>query len=190
MKTIKKAIFLDRDGTLNIEKDYLYKIEDFQFEDRAMEGLKILKDLGYLLIVVTNQAGIGRGYYTEEDLTLLNNYIINETEKNNCKIDKIYFCPHHPTEGIGKYKKNCTCRKPNIDMITEAIQYFDIDKKNSYVVGDKISDIQLGINSEITPVLVRTGYGKKTELQLENMKDIKIFDTLYGFSIYLKNKNN
>ena len=93
----KKAIFLDRDGTINVDKDYLYKIEDFQFEPKADEALKILYDLGYILIIVTNQSGIARGYYSEEDVEILHQDLSKILQEKGIEISKFYYCPHHPT---------------------------------------------------------------------------------------------
>lgn len=125
---MKKAILLDRDGTINVEKDYLHKIEDFEFEKNVIEALKIFSDLGYTMAVVTNQSGIARGYYTEDDLQKLNEYIKRELEKHGIVIEKFYYCPHHPEKGIGKYKTVCMCRKPNTGMLEAAIEEFDIDR--------------------------------------------------------------
>lgn len=188
---MKKAIFLDRDGTINIEKDYLYKIEDFQFEYKVPEAMSLLKKLNYLLIVVTNQAGIGRGYYKESDLEILNDFLINKSKKFGGNIEKIYYCPHHPTEGIDKYRQDCLCRKPGNAMIEQAIIEFNIDRASSYMVGDKLSDLEAGIKSNITPILIRTGYGKTTEKELydSQYKDQFItYNSLYDFAMSLKNK--
>ena len=187
----KKAIFLDRDGTINIEKNYLHKIEDFQYEYKVPKALRLLKTLGYLLIVVTNQAGIGRGYYTEGDLEILNDFLIKESKKIGGQIEKIYYCPHHPTEGIGHYKKVCSCRKPENGMLEKGIREFDIDRNGSYIVGDKFSDLLAGISSNISPILVRTGYGRITENDLFGnplKSQIKIYDSLFDFAQNLKNK--
>jgi len=187
----KKAIFLDRDGTINVEKNYLHKIEDFQYEDKVPEALKILKNLGYILIVVTNQAGIGRGYYTEKDLEKLNNFLIKDSQKFGGNIEKIYYCPHHPTHGVGNYKENCSCRKPENGMIEEGIKNFHIDREKSFIVGDKFSDLMAGIKSGISPILVRTGYGQRTEEELcgnPYKTHIKIYDSLFDFAQNLKNK--
>ncbi|MGL5662406.1 MAG: D-glycero-alpha-D-manno-heptose-1,7-bisphosphate 7-phosphatase, partial [Cetobacterium sp.] len=107
---MRKVIFLDRDGTINVEKSYLHKWEDFEFEKNAIEGLKKLKDLGYEFIVVTNQSGIGRGYYTEEDLVTLNNQMTEKLKEFGIEILECFYCPHHPEKGIGKYKVDCNCR--------------------------------------------------------------------------------
>lgn len=178
---MNKAIILDRDGTINIEKDYLHKIEDFEFEEGVVEGLKILADLGYIFVVVTNQSGIARGYYTEEDLEILNNYIGKILEKEGVKIEKFYFCPHHPEKGVGKYKIDCNCRKPNPGMLEEAIKEFNIDREKSFMVGDNISDIEAGINAKVTPVLVKTGHGIE---HIEKVKKLGIanFDNILEFA--------
>lgn len=182
----RKAIFLDRDGTINIEKGYLYKKEDFEFESNAIEGLKRLSELGYILIIVTNQSGIGRGYYTEKDLDILNNYMFKILLKEKVKIEKIYYCPHHPTKGIGEYKRECQCRKPNPGMILEGINEFNIDRENSYMIGDKISDVIAGISSGVNTILL----GKKNKIVLnQDIKDkISIFENLDEFSKELYKK--
>lgn len=143
---MNKAVFLDRDGTINIEKNYLYRIEDFEFIDGVPEAIKLLNDAGYLVIVVTNQAGIGRGYYTEEDMNILHRYIDKQLKKYGAHIDAYYYCPHHPEYGIGEYKKECDCRKPRSGMLEKAIKDFNIDINNSYIIGDKIWDMQAGRN--------------------------------------------
>lgn len=143
---MNKAVFLDRDGTINIEKNYLYKIEDFEFIPGVPEAIKMLNEAGYLVIVVTNQAGIARGYYTEEDMHKLHRHIDKELERYGAHIDAYYYCPHHPVHGIGKYKKSCKCRKPNSGMLEAAIKEFNIDVHKSYMIGDKPWDVDAGRN--------------------------------------------
>lgn len=184
---MKKAILLDRDGTINIEKDYLYKIEDFEFEKKAIDGLKILSELGYILIVVTNQSGIARGYYTEKDLMVLNEYVKKTLLKYGIKIEKFYYCPHHKEKGIGKYKMECNCRKPNSGMLEEAISEFSIDRRSSYMVGDNFSDIEAGIKASLTPILVKTGHGIEHVSKSIN-SGVKVCDSLYDFAKKLKDK--
>ena len=180
-----KAIILDRDGTINVEKDYLHKIEDFEFEKGVIEGLKILSELGYIFVVVTNQSGIARGYYTEEDLQNLNLYINKLLEKEGLKIEKFYYCPHHPEKGIGKYKVECNCRKPNTGMLEEAIKEFNIDREKSFMVGDNISDVKAGINAAVTSILVKTGHGMENIEKSEKL-NIKIYDNILEFAKSLK----
>ena len=182
---MNKAIILDRDGTINIEKDYLHKIEDFEFEEGVVEGLKILSNLGYIFVVVTNQSGIARGYYTEEDLIKLNNHISDILEKDGIRIEKFYYCPHHPEKGVGKYKVECECRKPNPGMLEEAIREFNIDREKSFMVGDNISDVEAGINARVTPILVETGHGVE---HLEKIKKLKVksYKNLLDFAVDLE----
>jgi D-glycero-D-manno-heptose 1,7-bisphosphate phosphatase len=137
---MNKAIFLDRDGTINVEKNYLYKIEDFEFLPGVIEGLKLLQEAGYLLIIITNQSGIGRGYYTEEDFNILNNWMLEKLKEKGVKITAVYYCPHLPDAQVEKYRKNCECRKPKLGMFLRAIEDYDIDLSRSCAIGDKIRD--------------------------------------------------
>jgi len=181
---MKKAIFLDRDGTINVEKDYIYKSEDLVFEEGTIEALKTFKNLGYILIVVSNQSGIARGYFTEEDLNIFNNNMNEILKKNGVEITEFYCCPHHP-DGIGEYKKVCECRKPNNKMIEDAIKEYNIDREKSYMIGDKISDIGAGIKSNLKTVLVKTGYGLK-DMEKIDKKETLICENLKDFSEILK----
>lgn len=146
---MNKAVFLDRDGTINVDKGYVYKIDDFEFISGTIEAIKKLNDNGYLVIVVTNQSGVARGYYTEEDIHKLHVYINRELQKYGAHIDKYYYCPHHPDYGNELYKKQCDCRKPKTGMIDQAIKDFNIDRKKSFMIGNKISDIQAGLSAKL-----------------------------------------
>ena len=181
---MEKAIFLDRDGTINVEKDYIYKSEDLVFEEGTIEALKTFKNLGYILIVVSNQSGIARGYFTEKDLNIFNNSMNEILKKNGVEITEFYCCPHHP-DGIGEYKKVCECRKPNNKMIEEAIKKYNIDREKSYMIGDKTSDIGAGIKSNLKTVLVKTGYGLK-DMEKINKNETLVCENLKDFSEVLK----
>ena len=181
---MKKAIFLDRDGTINVEKDYIYKSEDLVFEEGTIDALKTFKNLGYILIVVSNQSGIARGYFTEEDLNIFNNNMNEILKKNGVEITEFYCCPHHP-DGIGEYKKVCECRKPNNKMIEDAIKKYNIDREKSYMIGDKTSDIGAGIKSNLKTVLVKTGYGLK-DMEKINKNETLVCKNLKDFSEVLK----
>lgn len=147
-----KAVFLDRDGVINVEKDYVYKIEDFEFLPGVLEGAKILCENGYALFVVTNQSGIGRGYYKAEDFERLTAHMEGEFEKAGAKITKTYHCPHAPNEA-------CECRKPLAGMFLAAKKEFEIDMSASWVVGDKESDIEAAINAGVGhTILARSGH--------------------------------
>jgi D-glycero-D-manno-heptose 1,7-bisphosphate phosphatase len=156
---MRRALFLDRDGVINKEVNYLHKIEDFEILPGVVPVLKTAQQKGFLIIIVTNQAGIAKGYYTEEEYRILEKHIENFFKKEGVHIDATYFCPHHP-DGKGKYKRVCDCRKPGIGMIQQAAQDFgEIDFSQSILVGDKESDIESGINAGIGRViLVRSGH--------------------------------
>ncbi|NOX14597.1 MAG: D-glycero-beta-D-manno-heptose 1,7-bisphosphate 7-phosphatase [Epsilonproteobacteria bacterium] len=162
---MNKAIFLDRDGIINIDKTYLYKIEDFEFCDGIFEALKKFQKLGYLLIIVTNQSGIGRGYYNEKNYERLTNWMLNEFEKNKIKIQKVYHCPHTPED-------NCGCRKPKPYMIHLAIKEFEIEPKNSWMIGDKLSDIKAGLKAGITnTIFIKSSTCKEAKYSVKSILD-------------------
>ena len=185
-----KFVLLDRDGVINVEKSYLHKIEDFEYEKNVVEGLLKLRDLGYRFAIITNQAGIARGYYTEEDYLKLQSFIEDDLFKKGIKIEKSYFCPHHPNVS-GKYGIECKCRKPNTGNFELAIKEFDIDVKNSFMIGDKITDLIPAEKLGITPVLVKTGYGLESLKKLEGTKlNSIVVNDILDFSEVLKNMRN
>jgi D-glycero-D-manno-heptose 1,7-bisphosphate phosphatase len=142
---MQKALFLDRDGVINVEKDYLYKIEDFEFIDGIIELCRYYQDNGYKIFVVTNQSGIARGYYTQDDFNILTKWMLKEFLKYGIEISKVYHCPHHPD-----ISGECACRKPHAKMLFDAAKEFDIDLKNSIIIGDKERDIEAGLNAGLT----------------------------------------
>jgi D-glycero-D-manno-heptose 1,7-bisphosphate phosphatase len=153
----RRAVFLDRDGTINVEKDYLYKIEDFEFIPKAPEAIKKLKDAGFMVIVISNQSGIARGYFDEDAVHQLHKHIQHELAKYNTIIDAFYICPHHPEEGD---RVVCDCRKGKPGMLLRAAVDHDIDLGKSFMVGDKMADIEAGVRAGCQSLLVLTGYGK------------------------------
>ena len=163
----KQAVFLDRDGTINVEKNYLHKVEDFEFIPGAPEAIKNLKDGGFLVIVVSNQAGIARGYFDEAAVEKLHQHIQVELAAYGTSIDAFYFCPHHPDEGLGAYKVLCDCRKGNPGMLLQAAREYDVDLERSFMVGDKLADLEAGQRAGCQSILVLTGYGEKTALKPE-----------------------
>ena len=181
---MNKAIFLDRDGTINIEKDYIYKCEDLVFEEGSVEALKTFKNLGYILIVVSNQSGIARGYFTEEDLKAFNNNMNEKLKEKSVEITEFYCCPHHP-DGLAEYKKVCNCRKPNNKMLEDAIEKYNIDREKSYMIGDKASDTGAGLKSKLKTVLVKTGYGLK-DMEKIDKNETLVCENLKDFSEILK----
>jgi len=136
---MRKALFLDRDGVINIDHGYVSQIEDFEFVDGILDFIKEAQARGYLLVIVTNQSGIGRGYYTSEDFERLTAWMLEKMRQAGITIDRehVFHCPHDPDEG-------CDCRKPMPGMLIEAAKRFEIDLKNSWMIGDKPSDIEAG----------------------------------------------
>ena len=154
----KAAVFLDRDGVINVDKGYVGEIDDFEFIDGVIEALAKIKKKGYLLVLVTNQSGIARGLFTEEQFMSLTEWMDWSLADRGVDLDGIYFCPHHPSEGSDQYRKSCTCRKPGPDMILDAVKHLDIDLTRSYMVGDKPSDMKAAINAGVAhKILVETG---------------------------------
>jgi D-glycero-D-manno-heptose 1,7-bisphosphate phosphatase len=154
-----KAVFLDRDGTINVEVQYMSRVEDFQFIPGVPWALKCLKNAGYLLVVVTNQSGIGRGLYDEAALDGIHSHMHADLANYGAAIDACYFCPHHPEHATGDYLKECGCRKPLPGMLQQAALDLDIDLAASFMVGDKIADVEAGLAAGCTSLLVLTGYG-------------------------------
>ena len=146
-----KTIFLDRDGVINKEINYLHKIEDFEFINGVFEACQYFKNLNYKIIIITNQSGISRGYYTENDFQIITNWMINQFKKNDINILDVFHCPHTPIS-------NCNCRKPMPGMLLEAKYKYNINMKNSWMIGDKEADIIAANNAGITnTILVRSG---------------------------------
>lgn len=135
-----KAVFLDRDGTINVDKNYLYRIDEFEFLPGAVEALRLLQASGYLLIIITNQSGIARGYFTEDDYVKLTDFMRGELERRGVKLSAVYYCPHLPDGEVPEYRKVCRCRKPETGLFEQAVKDFDIDLSESFAVGDKPRD--------------------------------------------------
>lgn len=152
------AIFLDRDGTINTDHGYVHEIDDFQFIDGVIEACRTLKQMGFILVVVTNQSGIARGKFSEEQFVRLTEWMDWSLADRGVDLDGIYFCPHHPEAISDEYRQVCDCRKPQPGMLLQAQQELQIDLAASYMVGDKVEDMQAAAAAGIgTKVLVRTG---------------------------------
>lgn len=172
----KRAIFLDRDGVVNVDNGYVSVVDDFEFIDGVIEALQTLKAKGYLIVLITNQSGIARGYFTEEQFHTLTEWMDWSLADRGVDLDGIYYCPHHSEHGLGKYKVDCECRKPKAGMINDAVEELGIDLGQSILVGDKVSDLQAGIAAGITDnYLVRTG--KAIDSEGENLATA-IYDDL------------
>lgn len=162
----KIAVFLDRDGVINQDTGYVSCIDDFHFIDGAIEALQLLKKKGYSLVVVTNQSGIARGYYSEEQFMQLTEWMDWSLADHDVDLDGIYYCPHHPTEGEEPYRQACDCRKPAPGMLLDAAKDLAIDLAGSYMVGDKAADLQAAKAAGVShKILVRTGKAVTEEAQ-------------------------
>jgi len=139
-----KALFLDRDGVINVEKHYVYRIEDFEFMPGIFDLCTQAQALNYRLVVITNQAGIARGYYSEADFQRLTDWMLGEFRARGIMIDRVYHCPHHPTAGVGEYRRDSFDRKPNPGMILQAQRDFDLDLTHCVLIGDMDTDIAAG----------------------------------------------
>ena len=171
-----KVVFLDRDGTINEEVHYLYRPEDFKFLPGVPEALKMLTDSGYKLVVVTNQAGVARGYYSEADVVKLHGYVNELLKPYGTGIHGFYYCPHHPEHGKGRYKTVCGCRKPGIGLFEQAEKDFSVDKSASYMIGDKLLDTEAGQRFGVTSILVGTGYGAELHKEQQEKGEKPSYD--------------
>ncbi|MCJ7457788.1 MAG: HAD-IIIA family hydrolase [candidate division Zixibacteria bacterium] len=160
-----KVIFLDRDGTITEEKDFVSKIEEIKFIPGSKEALKTLQGFGYKLVIVSNQSGIARGIMTGEQVEEVNDFILKELQNEGIKIEGIYYCPHHPDE-------NCDCRKPRTGLIKRALQDHHLKLKGAWMIGDKLSDVLFGKNIKGKSILVLTGYGQSTKQKIESNADV------------------
>lgn len=147
-----KAVFFDRDGTLNVEVNYLYRIEDFSWTTDAVEAVKYCNDNGFKVFVVTNQSGVARGFYTEKDVHILHDWMNEELKKYGAHIDAFYYCPHHEEGKVPEYAKPCGCRKPSPKLIDDACLKYDIDKSESYFFGDADRDMICARNAGVKGV--------------------------------------
>lgn len=173
-----KTVFLDRDGTINEEVNYLHRPEDLKLLPMAAEAIRLWNEQGFRVVVVTNQAGVARGYYQEADVEKLHRYMNQILAEKGAHVDAFYYCPHHPEHGIGPYKIKCHCRKPDTGMFEAAERDCPVDKAHSYMVGDKWLDTQAGARFGVHTALVGTGYGR--ELYEEFQRAYKGRDTAGG----------
>jgi D-glycero-D-manno-heptose 1,7-bisphosphate phosphatase len=153
----RPAAFLDRDGVLVRDHGYVYRIEDLDILPRVPEALKLLHDHGFLLIVISNQAGVARGYYSTEDVERFHEEMQERLEKQlGFRLDGIYYCPHHPQGSVFEYAINCSCRKPGVALLEKAAQDFAIDWEHSIMVGDRASDIECGLRAGVRGIQIES----------------------------------
>jgi D-glycero-D-manno-heptose 1,7-bisphosphate phosphatase len=166
---MNRAVFIDRDGTISEEVGYINHVSRFRLFPYSAAALKQLHDNGYLAIVITNQAGVARGYFSEEMVQAIHQQMTMDLEISGARLDAIYYCAHHPTVGEPPYQLDCDCRKPKPGLLLRAARDYNIDLANSWMVGDRYSDIELAANAGVKSALVLSGYGRgEWEHQLDN----------------------
>jgi D-glycero-D-manno-heptose 1,7-bisphosphate phosphatase len=167
-----RTVFIDRDGTINKEAGYINHVDNFELYPFVHQAIRLLNEHNILVVVITNQAGIARGYFPESLLHKVHQKMQDELAAMGAKIDAIYYCPHHISSKIPELAIDCNCRKPKPGLILQAIDELPVDTENMFMVGDRFSDIKIGQNTGCRTIMVKTGYGKG-ELELNPDSDIK-----------------
>jgi len=155
---MNRAVFLDRDGTVNVEVGYLSSLDQLRLVDGAGAAIKRMNDAGLLVVLITNQSGVARGYFSEAFVHATHDLLTKMLQEHGAKLDGVYYCPHHPKAGASSYTRDCDCRKPRTGLLDRAARELDIDLKASCMVGDKWSDVELGQRAGMRTVLVKSGF--------------------------------
>ena len=176
----RPAVFLDRDGTVNVEVHYLSQPDQLVLLPTVAETIFLLNSRGLAVVIITNQAGVGRGYFPEHRLDEIHRRLRSMLAEFHAHVDGIYFCPHHPTAGLGDYRIACDCRKPMPGMLLRAATDLNLDLRRSLMIGDRASDLQAGASAGCRTALVRTGYGPETSVALDHatVRGIGTFETV------------
>jgi len=170
---MNRAVFLDRDGVITQEPPhYAHRIDQLKLIPKSAEAIKLLNEDGFKVVIISNQSGLARGYYQKKDVEIYNGAMKKELEKRGAYIDAIYYCPHHSKAKIEAYRMDCDCRKPKPGMLKQAKKDLNLDLKRSFLIGDKISDIEAGYRAGCKTILVLTGYGSD-ELKKNATMNIK-----------------
>ncbi len=156
----RRAVFIDRDGTLSEEVGYINHPSRFRLFPYSAEAIKLLNDHGWLAVVTTNQAGVARGYFSEDLIATVHTVMTTEIERGGARLDAIYYCAHHPSVGEPPYRIDCDCRKPKPGLISKAAEDLTLDLSQSWMVGDRYSDVELARNAGVRSALVLSGYGR------------------------------
>lgn len=159
----RRAVFLDRDGTLIEERHYLSRPDQLRLLPGAAAALRRLSDLGLALVLVTNQSGVARGIFTEAELAAVHAGLVDLLAAEGAALDGLYYCPHHPEDGVGELTRNCDCRKPGTAMVEAACADLDLEPEGSWMIGDKAADIELARAAGLKGILVRSGHGRASE---------------------------
>ncbi len=189
---MNKAVFLDRDGVITKEPPYYaHRIDQLELIPKSAEAIRLLNESGFKVIVVSNQSGVARGYYQEKDIEIYNMSMQKKLEEKNAYIDAIYYCPHYSEATIEAYKIDCDCRKPKPGMLTQAEKDLNLNLKLSFLIGDKISDIEAGYRAGCKTILVLTGHGNDElkKISKMNIKPNYISNNLYTASQIIDRNN-
>lgn len=178
-----KALFLDRDGVINVEKNYVHRVEDFDFLPGIFDLCALARDLGFRLVVITNQAGIGRGLYTEAEFQHLTEWMLGIFRERGIEIARVYHCPHHPSAGVGAYRRDCFDRKPNPGMLLKARDELHLDMERCVLIGDKDSDIEAGQAANVG-VLIRLAADEDRD-PLQTRRDVVVLNRLEAVGDWL-----
>lgn len=154
------AAFIDRDGTINEEMGYINHVSRFVLLPGVDEALGLLNNRGFHVVIITNQSGVARGYFPIELVHEVNHHMRASLERYGVRIDGVFFCPHHPRGSIKEYAVECLCRKPKIGLLQQAMETLEIDMAHSFVVGDRVKDVELARNANLKGIMVKTGYGR------------------------------
>ncbi|OGC04214.1 hypothetical protein A2276_06380 [candidate division WOR-1 bacterium RIFOXYA12_FULL_43_27] len=165
-----KAVFLDKDGTINHDKGYIDHPSKIDLLPGSSEAIRTFNEAGLKVVVITNQSGVARGYFNEGMLSAIDKSLQKKLLSENAFYDAIYYCPHHPEVGSYPYKQDCDCRKPNPGMLLKAAEEFNLNLDECFMVGDKLSDIEAGKNAGCKTVLVLTGYGEEVKANLNGTR--------------------
>jgi D-glycero-D-manno-heptose 1,7-bisphosphate phosphatase len=163
----RRAVFLDRDGTINVEVGYLSRPEDFSLIPGSAEAVERLNNAGFTVVVISNQSGVARGYFGEADVARVNDKMVRELTRHGARLDAIYYCPHHPDFGDGSYRRDCDCRKPKPGMVRRAERELGVEAAGSFVVGDHRGDVMLAKSVGAGSILVLSGHGTEELEKLE-----------------------
>ena len=175
------AVFFDRDGTLNVEKNYLYRFADWEWIPGAQDSIKLLRSAGFMVVVVSNQAGIARAMYLPGDVDELHAQVQKDLQRGGTLIDAFYYCPHHPD-----FDASCSCRKPAPGMLMQSAQDLNIDLAASWMIGDKAIDVQAGLAAGVKSLLVETGYGTKDRHQLDS--GVLVFASVVEAAVHVQSQ--
>ena len=175
------AVFLDRDGTLLEEANYLDRLERLVFFPYSVDAVRLLNRGGYAVVIVTNQSGVGRGMYGEDFVHETHDVIAARLRAGGARVDGFYYCPHHPDATVPTYRKACECRKPAPGMLLRAAADLNLDLSRSFAVGDKWTDVAVGQTTGVPGILVRTGYGRASESSpVPGLQAAAVVDNLVG----------